>query len=53
MNRLCELVVEAFKPTPGLAFRYPDSQAADGIDPAILIAYVDDHSGHDRRYAIE
>jgi dTDP-glucose 4,6-dehydratase len=50
---LCELVDEAFIKDPHLRGQYPYSPAARGESSKILISFVTDRPGHDRRYALD
>jgi dTDP-glucose 4,6-dehydratase len=53
IDRICAGVDRAFTEDPGLARRYPDAPAARGRATAELKTFVEDRSGHDRRYAID
>jgi dTDP-glucose 4,6-dehydratase len=46
-------VDEAFAADPALATRYPACPAARGATCDVLISFVTDRPGHDRRYAID
>jgi dTDP-glucose 4,6-dehydratase len=53
VRQLCALVDEAFAADPRLAARYPACPAARGATCDVLITFVTDRPGHDRRYAID
>jgi len=53
IDRLCALVDAAFAADPGLAARFPQAPAAQGLPTASLKRFVTDRPGHDRRYAID
>ena len=50
---LCDIADEAFAKDTSLHDTYPQCPAARGESTAILIKYVTDRAGHDRRYAID
>lgn len=50
---VCKLMNEAFAADTTLANRYPLAQAAMKGESEVLITYVTDRAGHDRRYAID
>jgi dTDP-glucose 4,6-dehydratase len=50
---VCELMNEQFTQNPELAARYPKAKAALENRAEVLITYVTDRAGHDRRYAID
>jgi dTDP-glucose 4,6-dehydratase len=53
VRRLCRLLDEAFAATPDLGHRFPRCPAASGVSTAVLLTFVKDRPGHDRRYAID
>lgn len=50
---ICRGVDAAFAADAGLAARFPNAPAAQGLGSASLKSYVTDRKGHDRRYAID
>jgi dTDP-glucose 4,6-dehydratase len=50
---LCCLMDEAFAADGGLAGRFPSAPAARGEKTELLVTFVKDRPGHDRRYAID
>ena len=53
VERLCDVVAEAFVADPALVARFPDCPAARGMPCREQIEFVRDRTGHDRRYAID
>jgi len=53
VHRLCAEVDAAFKADPMLARRFARSPAANGQASSVLIEFVRDRPGHDRRYAVD
>lgn len=53
VTSLCDLVSEIFDAKPELKEQYPNCPAATGNACRILITFVQDRLGHDRRYAID
>jgi len=53
IERLCDLVDQAFAKNPTLAGRFPECPAARGQSCRDRIEFVEDRPGHDRRYAID
>ncbi|HVK99807.1 MAG TPA: dTDP-glucose 4,6-dehydratase [Dongiaceae bacterium] len=53
VQRLCELMDQAFRDDPVLAQQYPACPAARGEPSTSAIRFVADRPGHDRRYAID
>ena len=53
VKRICKLTDECMKRDDELVKRFPDSPAAKGIPSEMLIRYVKDRAGHDRRYAVD
>jgi dTDP-glucose 4,6-dehydratase len=53
VNKICQLMNQAFADNSGLAQRYPEALAAISGKAESLITYVKDRAGHDRRYAID
>ncbi|HHS97724.1 MAG TPA: dTDP-glucose 4,6-dehydratase [Chloroflexi bacterium] len=53
VERLCDLVEEAFGEDESLAARFPACPVVKGGHGRDLITYVKDRPGHDRRYAID
>lgn len=53
IEEICRGVDAAFAADPGLAARYPQAPAAQGLETASLKTFVEDRKGHDRRYAID
>ncbi len=53
VERLCDLVDEAFTGQAGLAGRFPQAPPAGGETSRSRIRFVRDRPGHDRRYAID
>ncbi len=50
---LCAVADEIFCQQPDLAARFPQCPAARGVKSSVLIQFVKDRPGHDRRYAID
>lgn len=53
VHMLCDLVDRRIKSDAALAAQFPDCPAARGDTCRVLISYVKDRPGHDRRYAID
>lgn len=53
IDTLCAAVDAAFAADVGLAARFPEAPAANGISTSTLRSWVTDRAGHDRRYAID
>jgi dTDP-glucose 4,6-dehydratase len=53
VQRLCAIADEAFAKDSSLKQRFPNTPAASDQPSSILITYVKDRPGHDRRYAID
>ncbi len=53
IKTICSVVDALFAVDPSLAARFPDAPAAKGRATDVLITYVTDRAGHDRRYAID
>ncbi len=53
VNLLCDLVDELFANEDTLKQQFPTAPPAKGESCRTLITYVEDRSGHDRRYAID
>jgi dTDP-glucose 4,6-dehydratase len=50
---LCSIANAVFAEDAGLKTRFPDSPCAQGESAEVLITFVKDRPGHDRRYAID
>lgn len=53
VNVICKLMNEAFAHNSELVNKYPNATAAINAKAQMLITYVEDRAGHDRRYAID
>jgi dTDP-glucose 4,6-dehydratase len=53
IDRVCDLVDDAFRGDAVLRERFPDCPAAIGTSARELKTFVTDRPGHDRRYAID
>jgi dTDP-glucose 4,6-dehydratase len=53
IDMLCAIIDRTFADRPGLARRFPNAPAAQGLRSITLKSFVTDRPGHDRRYAID
>lgn len=53
IDTICAEVDRAFAEDAGLAARFPQAPAANGVSTSSLKSFVTDRAGHDRRYAID
>jgi dTDP-glucose 4,6-dehydratase len=53
VSTLCKVMDEAFAQDAGLKTRFPAAPAACGKPSDLLVTFVKDRPGHDRRYAID
>lgn len=53
VDQICAIVDREFSMDPSLAERFPAAPAGRGRTSKVLISFVEDRAGHDRRYAID
>jgi dTDP-glucose 4,6-dehydratase len=53
VHLICDLVDDTIRADATLASRFPQSPASRGVSSSLLITFVTDRPGHDRRYAID